>query len=287
MRAMLLRGFLRHILRAIGLCASTFWKGLRWFFGSKTLWSGLIPTALLAIAAFSALKKTSDQIEILREQMSYVRQPVLVVYLRPVDDLDRPVLHLANIGNDSVDNVKVRVRLFLVKENDIYSFGLSSEEMVYWFGDTLRTPKERQLPRLTLAPNEDRELASKLYLSLLPAYRTVPPGKDSVIYDLRRVRSILGGEFILSVECSYRRKTDFAKYADTTWLHYDPWFGFHTELSPRVGGLEAIRRLKKYVEHGPEMSIVIRDEEYVVWRSTFGAAPTIVKRLPKSDERCD
>ena len=37
---------------------------ISWIFGNKTLWSGFIPTALLAIVACLALQRTGDQIEI-------------------------------------------------------------------------------------------------------------------------------------------------------------------------------------------------------------------------------
>ncbi len=258
---------------------------ISWILGNKTLWSGLIPTALLAIVAYWALQRTGDQIEILREQISYVREPVLVVYLRALDGpyhpMNPPMLYLANIGSDTVENVDVRVRLLLMNETAIYSFGPLSDERITLVGRVQWTPKERQLPRLTLAPNEEKVLWSEIYMSLLPSYRIPAPKGDSFMYDLRSLEKQLEGQCVLFVQCLYRRKTDFAPCAETTWLYYDTGFGLHKKLKSIIGGPKVIRRATDYLRDGPEMSIVIQESEYVVWRSSLGATPIMVKRLPR------
>jgi hypothetical protein len=273
-------------INAVALLGSGIWAFSKRLYRNKTLWSGLIPTALLAIVAFWALQKTGDQLRLLQEQISYVRQPVLHVYSRPIDTGDwrntKMRLYVGNVGNETVENVMVRVWLFLVNERDIYSWGQFKYLKAY-STDTLRGPKERLWPHGALAPNEERDIQDWVYHALLRAFLTIPSGEQEVNRELGTVADLLAAQFVLFVECVYRRRTDRREYADTTFLDFSLWF---THMPPedlrfQIGGVKLIERMKGYLREGPQLSVNIREDSYEIFRHAFGSHPTAVKTIPR------
>jgi len=286
MKTNLIKSMLERGINVVMLLASAVRASVRWLFGNKTLWSGLIPTALLAIAAFWALQKTGHQLRLLQEQISYVRQPVLQVYSRPTDIADwrntKMRLHVGNVGNETVENVMARVALLLVNEREIYSWGQFKHPEAY-FMDTLRGPKERLWPRGALAPNEERDIQDWVYHAFLGAFLTIPSGEEEVNRELGTVADLLEAQYVLFVECAYRRRSDLTEYADSTFLDFSRRFMRSPleDLKFQIGGVKLIERLKAYLREGPQLSINIKKDRYEIYRHAFGSYSTTVRTIPR------
>jgi hypothetical protein len=285
MKTNLLKSMSEGGINAVMFLASAVWTFVKWLFGNKTHWSGLIPTALLAIAAFWALQKTSDQLEVLQEQITYVREPVMVVYSHPVDNWHDLVLHVANVGNDTVKNVRVRIGLFLVTDSQIYSYGQFFNPSAYLDITGERTPRQRLWPLLTLGPNEEVDIWNRVQYCLLQPFIGFVPEEDDPEAEVRAVARLFEGEYVLFVECSYRRRTDFVQYADTTYLHYSLYpLPIHEDLRLEIGGHRVIARLKKYLAEGPQLSINIKEDEYLIFKHGFGRSASTVSRVPRKTQ---
>lgn len=260
-----------------------FWRSLRCLCRKKGLWAGFFPTALLALLALWGLRHTSEQLKLLREQIAYTRRPVLLVYSRAVRGFDytKTRLYVGNVGIETVENVRVRVALFLVTEDTIYSYGQFYFPKAH-YTDTTRNPKEDIWPRRTLASNEEMDIQGWVYGSIVVAYETLPPGEEEMRRELGIVADLFNGDYALFVECSYRRKSDFIQCADTSFMDY-PFFGMPPpeDLRSRIGGEKVIDRLRAYLHDGPELSIDITEKSYLVYRIAFGTRPTTIRIIPR------
>jgi len=270
------------------------WKTVKavgsWLCGTlktRDLWSGLFPTVLLGVAAFFALQQTNRQIAIMSEQMRYIRQPILVFEARPnhypPDQITWNRLFLSNVGNESAENVFLRMFLLLVTDSEVFSYGQYGEHRAY-FTDTTRTAKEMLWPRLILHPDSQMQVsASEITDNLLTPYHTIPSGDSIVRKDFLTIRDSLGGRYILFVESSYRRPIDRKMAADTSWFSFDLIYGPSDEpLEHQVGGPGIIQRCKSYLNYGPQLSINIEDKTYVIYCHTASAIPKTVRTILRS-----
>ncbi len=255
---------------------------------NKKYWSGLFPTLLLAVVAYLGFHQTKSQLKLLQEQITYVRQPRLFISPRLKDD-DSTGLFIANIGNDTVQNVNVRLGLFLVTETEIYSYG----ELLWPMGVNLakfnspKPPRESLWPLLSLAPNQEEDLTGKLdVLGSLDVYRMRPPKNHSqVLDDMSAIRDSLKADYVLFVEYFCRRKTDFVGYAETTYFRYYPYHRGLMNLNLEIGGSKTINRLRSYMQNGPELSVYITRDAYEIYRnpSTTLTPSTLIKRIPRKE----
>jgi hypothetical protein len=275
------------ILENIITLRSYLWIFVKWLFRNKTLWSGLIPTIVLALIAYYGLKQTNNQLKLLQEQVSYQRQPVVIVYSRPVNNSLDIRLHIANVGNDTIDKVNFRLGLFLVNDTAIYSYGQFTTPMVFLGIREYRTPRQRIWPMLTLAPNDEIDLTDRmsiLFYQPFSDWRLPTPYPDSseIMSELSTVSQIFGGEYVLFIEYSYRRKSDFVQYTDTAYYHYDPYpYAIQQDLKQQIGGYKVIDRLKTYMRDGPELIINIYSDKYEVDKLCFGTRPTTIMTIPR------
>jgi len=255
---------------------------------NKNSWSGLFPTLILAVAAWYGLNQTQSQLRLLQEQMTYTRQTVLHFIPRLSDD-HTCNLYIANIGNDTVRNVNVRLGLFIVTQTGVYSYGdLQWPPVMTGFRN--RTPaRESMFPNLTLAPNQEMDLTDRLhslqyepgaqfFYSLSKSRENKEVTVPEVTREMRTIKELLNGDYILYAECSWRRKTDFTKYADTTYFSYQlPLPEFITDLRLDVGGDQIIDRVKSYMQHGPKLSVLIMPDAYEIYKERIGSYPLRTK----------
>lgn len=239
----------------------------------RSLLSGLIPSLLLIVFLWSELKQTREQIDILQEQISYARKPVLLfnktlAFQRVDGDFDYK-LSIANVGNETAENVLVRFHLFLVTDDKVYSYGQYEKPEGHW-ADTTRTPRRKLWPRLTLEPNSEEK---RIHKNLIHACRTAflePEAEDDFREELSTIQDIFKGEYVLFAEYSYRRQSDFVLCADTAYYHLAPYSGPFEDLRNEIGGPRIIERVKTYLQDGPENFIAIMRDHYTVYELTYG-----------------
>lgn len=271
-----------------------------WFIlSNREYWSGLFPTLILLLAAWYGLYQTKSQLKLLQEQITYVRQPVLLIVPRietPIDPLHLPLckLYIANVGNDTVKNVSVRLGLFLVTETEVYSYGdLLWPEIWRGFSDKLRA-RETLFPMFTLSPNDNYDLKDIIgALHIYPLIELIALAKEKkremtdneVTKEMLIIQDSLNGDYVLFADCSWRRKTDFAKHADTSYFRYYPRVGDYENVRLEIGGYEIIERIKSYMQHGPKLSIVVNPDFYEIHEDRMGfQSPIIKKKIPRIKE---
>jgi hypothetical protein len=243
----------------------------------KSLLSGSIPGIFLAIAAYWALSGTGkqidlvrDQVELLKEQVSYARNPIIRVYTDPPrqgsdDARHKWRLYISNVGSDTATNVSVNLGLFIVSDSSIYTF--NREDSRTGFTDTLRNAKERIWPRLTLAPGDESDFINERFSSLLtPTLINYNPltyfqNRNKELYGLK---NLLKGIYVLMVKYSYRRKSDLSFFADTVFFEYTITHGFTDNLKDDIGGPKTIDRLINYTSNGPNHGITIERDGYQI-----------------------
>ncbi|MCI0406383.1 MAG: hypothetical protein L0Y74_09160 [candidate division Zixibacteria bacterium] len=267
---------IRLILRGLPLIMWWPWKQIK----RESLWSGLFPTILLAIFAGLGLYHTNQQVGLLREQLSYTREPIMLFYTEPVGFHSRRVW-LFNVGNDTAENINVRFGLFLVNENQIFSYSQLQNVQAY-FTDSTRPPKAKLFSQLSIPPNGKFEISERIHPLFLPPIQFNPVGDfDSTVEaELFRVKDLLKGEFVLFAECSYRRKSDFVKRVDTSFFWFFPRTGPEEDLKMMVSGIKVIDRLKDYLK-GPQLIIQIFSDRYIIFKSEFGVEPKIIRSVPR------
>jgi len=281
MKGKFLKQFLLYMRTLFVFLLAKSWSGIKWFFRNPTFWSGLIPTVLLALGAYYGLYQANRQLTLLHEQISYLRQPVLNIFLREKKD-GHFGLSLANIGNDTLENVRVRMGLFLLNDKEIYTYGEMEHLPSYWGFIPPRPPKENTWPRLTLVPNDEFDLTDRINsLTWFQVFYNPKEGEKEATHELFSVKELFKSDYVLFIEYTYRRKSDFVQYSDTAYFHYDPVVGMHTDLKLEIGGLRLIERLKSYMQSGPEIFLKIRDDRYEIFRNTFGSYPEIIKIIPR------
>ncbi len=255
------------------------WQRLK----SENLWSGIFPTLILTLFALIALRQTTEQIKILREEIRYQREPVLIVYSYPSKQPPFPIkesgLYLANIGNDTAKNVNLRLGLFLINEKTIYSYG-QFQNPSRWIIDSTRGPRGLLMSRLQLKPDTAVDLMPRIEMLLFQPFLDVHE-KDDPLEELFAIQNLFKGEYVLFAEYSFKRSSDFAQKVDTSYFRFSYHQGPHSNLKEEVGGLKVIERLRKYMENGPQLSINIFRDRYEVYKHTFGAFPPTVLRLPR------
>ncbi len=265
----------RAFIRIPMLLIQWTWKQMK----KESVWAGLIPTILLAIFAGLGLYHTNQQVALLREQLSYTREPIIMFYTEPVG-LHSKRVWLFNVGNDTAENINVRFGLFLVNENQIFTYGQLQNVHAY-FTDSTRSPKAKLFSRLSIPPNGKFEITERIHPLFLTPIQFNPVGNfDSTIEaESFRVKDLLKGEYVLFAECSYRRKSDFVQKVDTSFF----WF-FHTgpeeDLKMMVSGIKVIDRLRDYLK-GPQLIIQIFSDRYMIFKSGFGVETKIVRLIPR------
>lgn len=283
-----------NIFKGLISIISKFYSFLWSILSNREYWSGLFPTLILALAAWYGLSQTRSQLKLLQEQITYVRQPMLFFSPRMKDSRSTG-LYIANIGNDTVQNVNIRLGLFLVTETEIYSYGeLQWPAGILQF-DSPRPPRESLWPLLSLAPNEERDLTHRLELLYMGNLYMMPilvnhsqnkeKAIDSIIInDMFTIKDSLKGDYVLFAEYFCRRKTDFVGYAETTYFRYYPYPSFLTNLNLEIGGFKIINRLKTYMQNGPELSIKIWRDAYEVYKNNIGyPSTTLIKKISRKN----
>jgi hypothetical protein len=283
------------ILRSTSKKIKSWFLGLRRLTKSefqKSLWSGLIPSLLLGVAAFYGLSQTNGQLAMLQEQLSYSREPVIFLESRPQLSFAAMAdssllarlsgLYISNVGNETAENVGIRFYLFMVTDSAIFSYGNQSQLVRAYFSDTTRSPRAMIWPRLSLLPNQKEEELTARYLpKLFDPYRFLPRGEDPV-RELLLVGKSLSADCVLGVEYSYRRRSNLVAQSDTVFFEFDPVLGTLDNLATRIGGNQFVNRIRKYMENGPEVAIAIYRDKYVLTRENAGRRQTIVAIFPRT-----
>ena len=236
------------------------WDGIRSDY-CKSLMSGLIPTLILMLFVVCELKQTKEQVELFREQMSYQREPVIMIYPSLVGRAFK--LFIANVGNEGAENLRVNAFFFLVTPNQIYSWGQYEQIMAYMEGSE-RTPKQEIWPRGSLKPNEKFELKWHVEYALLKPF-LVKFEENEEVNEMYKMRELMQGRFVLFIEYYFRKQSDFTPHADTAYLFYETGPVFerrYTDLRTEIGGDKIIRRLNRYLMEGPQLSIYIKKTKY-------------------------
>ena len=252
---------------------------LRWFWLRKNvlwdvqLWAGLFPAAILAYLALVTLRQTNQQLKLLSEEVSYVREPVLILKTEP--EAGRGIftrtLYLKNIGNEPAANVSLRFGLFLVNDNNIFSYG-EIDNFDVQVGNS-KTPAKRTLwPFLTIPPDSNWEFSQRIrMLHRKPLVGNILNQPDSIVdKQFYIVNDLLKGEFVLFVEYAYRRRSDYIQRTDTAYYFYDPMFGLQDNVKLTVGGMKIINRIRDYLQNGPPLSIFISMDRVAVYRQKPG-----------------
>lgn len=229
------------------------------------LCSGLIPALIAIYFVMQGLDQTTYQIKILQEQISYARKPVLVVSSTPnfrdMTDIT-PKLTVSNVGNEPAENVFFKFHLMLVSDTSIFSIGQRHHNRSY-FVDSTRFPKEKLWPRLTINPDsQEVSIGHRVYGEVIMAYIDLPDSSFDPRQELIDLRLKLGGTYILYLESSYRRQSDYVYLADTTILEVDPILGSFEPIEDEIGGPAIRERVKSYLFNGPQHSINLFSDRY-------------------------
>ena len=255
------------------------WRSFLRFCKNHSLYSGLIPTTLLIVFILIGISQTTTQISLLNEQLRVsIKQISLLseqlrVSLPPVlhihTKLSRGItekfsVSISNLGKDTTDNVNIQMDLLLVNERDIYSYGQHRVRQAY-YGGTTRTPREKIWPRLTLKPNDEHDLSPRIPLLLIMAYQ-FPPKKDNRYKDLIAIQQRLKGIYVVAIYYSFRRRYDLLEASDTTFIVLSPILGIMGSLQSEIGGVGTIKRIKHYLQDGPERSINITKDSYIIYK---------------------
>ncbi len=247
----------------------------------RGLCAGLIPTCLLIYFVVEGLNQTQDQLGILREQLSYSREPIL--WLR--EELDQgsgvvsQTLKIGNVGNETAENVNIRMFLFLLTADHVYSYGQHENTRSY-FTDTTRTTRGMIWPRLRLEPNDDVSLSSWLTRLKVRPFHTIPEAED-FRSELINIQNILKGIYIVFVEYSCRRKSDLSLRTDTAYFRLYPIWERYSNLDQEIGGPKMIRRIKDYLHNGPQLSINILADRYEIYQHEIGDFPPTILTIPR------
>jgi hypothetical protein len=224
-----------------------------------------------------------------------LREPVINIEARPIpgrdttsgtyDQANAPflnTLYLSNIGNDTLDNFFVQLSLFIVNEEEIYSYG-QRQNLTAYIDDTNRTPRQKLWPRLILLPNEKEIALTKriLGLFLVPHLDDI---KDIDIYrDLSDAGHAFNGEFVLTAECNFRRRSDYMLYADTFYFAFQPGLGPNDNLVKLIGGPKIIKRIESYMASGPQVSINFNKERIELFRHNLGPDGISVEVIKRNE----
>lgn len=253
-----------------------------------SLFSGLIPAFLLLLMLRSELNQTKDQLQLLREQISYIREPVLVLRGVPdepsKDGTFKGRLQIMNVGNDTAQNIYIHGWLLLVTDSLVYTYGQSPIPVGVSISMT-RPPREK-LKGLTLGPNEQKDISGELDQVITRAFisNSLETALKLAIKEMIRIREIFNGDYILFIECEYRRKSDLMPRADTAFFDFYPVAGPSTDaLEKQIGGPALIRRLKDYMSNGNQLSISISSKYYLVAQHFAGMNKGgFIKAIPRT-----
>lgn len=258
-------------------------RAIWWLFGKKEHWSGIIPAILLILFGFLGYKETKKQLKILQEQISYQRTPVVYIHSDPDDNPYKlRHLYLANAGKDTIVDVSIRTFLFLVTNDEIYSYGHPYNVFRTDPDQGLR-PKDR-ISNEVLAPNEKYDFTKELKFWLWKTYPSAAEQENELIEETEVVKELFEGEYVFFIEYSYRRVTDLLKYTDTTYLYYPTlkFVGVYEDLKLEIGGSKVINRLEAYMSEGPLLSINIEPDKYVIYKFPSGfLGMRVVKEIPR------
>jgi len=249
---------------------SYFWRLIEWATKRWEFWFAFIPNALLVIFVVVGLDRTNKQLDLLREQMTTVRKPVIRVYSEPSSaPLNRYKLIVSNVGNDTAMTFLARFGLFLINDSEVYSFNQFDDVKVKW-GDSTRSSRQNIWPRLHVAPGSEfsPDTFGFYYPIFFSPYRFDyhDLNLDSLItWDVYNLQLKLGGKFVLFIECNYRKPYDFSQMADSFYFFYEPFLGPRDEAKLSIGGTRIIDRIKEYMQKGPERIIMIRRERYEIY----------------------
>ena len=236
-----------------------------WVFIGNTV----ITIVIFTIGYFWQVK---PQIDVAQKNLLLLTPSEVNVINRSSIDLERHRhdLLVANLGTDTVTNVQLRIGLFLVTDSGIYTCRGLVDEGEAVFADAERTARERIWPRLTLPPDSQIDFNDRVYSTATRLYTgvntVIPSGEDETNHDLFAISRAFGGQYVMPVELSYRRTTDFVFHCDTSYFWYSNLMGPHQEVSRSVGGVGVIGRLTDYLAYGPELRITVKESEYVARR---------------------
>ncbi len=249
-------------------------------FKSKFL-HGMLTGLLPSMFAIIAVCQTNEQLDYLREQISYTRKPAILFHLQPnPTSTFKTVLLIGNIGNEAAETVHVKGRMFLVTHETVYSYGQSGFGKSC-FVDTSRTPRGIIWPRLSLGPNEKIDFTRRLSDLLLSPFHCCfddSNWSEQVLYAPIEITNQLDGLLVTFLECSYRRKSDYSLFADSIFLVYHARESY-TDVREEIGGVNIANRIVNYIMNGPELSINIERDHFVVYEHVFG---DIVRHSPHS-----
>lgn len=255
-------------------CCSGFWRQL--IIG---LLSGLVPTIILLFFVCAELN-------VLKEELSYSREPIIVLDTEP--RTGSPWLFrllIANIGNETAENVSIQLTPFVATSEKIYSYGQHQLYKGDISGKQLG-PREKMWPRQKLQPNEEVELMNWRSLIFLNAYirDILPLDNDSIMnQDLYKILGLIQGQLILMGEVTYRRQSDYKFFVDTVFYSYMPVLEIFEDLNKKIGGRFLSDRIKKYLRNGPQLSINIMKNEYVIYGHgmTMTESPKLIRNFKR------
>lgn len=238
----------------------------------KKLW----PVFIMPAVALVGIGIAVWQINLLGEQISTLYEPGVTVIARTQlqYDWEGPMneLFIANFGNEPIENADIKLKLFLVTDDLIYTYGQLGGRFRSEIYDTALSARDREWQGLSL-PANSREMSIQKYLllELGLGYWKINPCHDELIKELEALREAFNGEFILYVETNYRRKRDYLLMADTSYWYYSPRGGPIDNMRNYIGGPAVITRLKEHLQDGEMMKVGIRETGYDIYKfNKFG-----------------
>jgi len=234
------------------------------------IFGGLIPSLIVLYFTCQGLDQTREQIDLLKEQISYVRKPVLVVSSISdfsMDSTRTGKLVVSNVGNEPAVNFYDKFHLVLVSDTSIISFGQRGHARSY-ITDTAKSPREKLWPQLTIYPDsQEFNLNNRIRNTLIQAYHYIDTtGSFDLRTELIDLRRKLGGIYVLFVELSYRRQSDLVFVADTSFFQFEPGQWAYETLQDRIGGPKIQERVKSYLFNGPQISVNLHEDHYEIYK---------------------
>lgn len=239
----------------------------------EILTSSIITIILFIIAYFWQVK---PQIDLAMEGLELTRPTKIIVRVEPDRKLKLSSrIIVSNIGTAKVENVTVNMGLFLYSKNIISTIYSLADNHYPYSSDANRTPREKLFPRLLLDPNSDYDITDKfnrlfyqLYWKLISTNK-IQINENLIIHDLNALRLTMNCKYLLLIDLSYKRNSDYTSISDTLYFWYDSQSGLISEVLTEVGGKKAINQILQYIENGPENILIFTMDEYQFWQKDF------------------
>jgi hypothetical protein len=232
------------------------------------LWFAFVPNMILIIFVWCGLTKTNDQLELLNEQLNTVRSPIISVSFETVFPYDTlsisDNIFIGNIGTDTAKTVMANFELLFINDSIICNLGKPDMAIIQLI-NSKDNARNSIFPVNSLAPNNKINV-SRLFQQILLSPYKVDMRKinltKAIPSDLYDISYNLKGKFLCFMEFKYHKAYDYSVIADSFYYYFVLPFGVFEDVTPYIGGVKTINRIKDYLQNGPQRCLFIYEDHY-------------------------